>query len=139
MLNRQVGEGPVELLAVSYMSRLVSDVWLESKVLHAGLEAPTATRFVGRSSNQDAVQPTVEARDVAQSGQLAPTSNERFLNCIFRQLRVTEDEPGDRMQAIDLAGGELSESLPIAPPCSLYEFLAHELAAVREPTISTGI
>ena len=106
--------------------------------------SPPAPILVGRGPHQDPVQPAVEPLDVAQLGQLTPAADERLLDGVLGELRVAQDESGDRMEAVDLAGSELPEGLPIPEPRSLDEpcrIWAAVVAPVVRPVVNpmTGV
>ena len=90
---------------------------------------PPAPELVGCRTHEDSVQPPVEALDVPQLGQLAPAADEGLLDGVLGEVRVAEDESGDRVEAVDLAGSELPEGFPIPAPRSFDEVLPH----VRPP------
>ena len=56
---------------------------------------------VDRSVHRESVQPGVEVVRIAQPGQVAPGAHQGLLDGISREVRVPEDDPGDRVQPRD--------------------------------------
>jgi len=90
---------------------------------------PSPTVLVGGRAHEDPVEPAIETLDVAQLGQLAPAPDERLLDGVLGEVRVAQDESGNRVEAVDLAGRELPEGFSIPALRSLDEILPH----VRPP------
>ena len=87
---------------------------------------------------EDPVQPTVESVDIAQLRELPPAPNECLLDCVFGERGVTEDEPGDREQAVDFGRGQPTEGLTIAVARLFDEFRPHADRRARAGR-STGL
>jgi len=77
--------------------------------------------------HEDPIHPGVEAVDVAELRELPPAPDERLLNGVLGQVWVAQDEPGDRVEAVDLARGELPERLAVALSRSFDEVLSHRV------------
>ena len=67
------------------------------------------------------MEPGIEPRWVAQTGQVAPGSYVRLLDGISREIRVTEDEAGDSLQPRDGRADKRSKGVMIASARSLDE------------------
>ena len=61
------------------------------------------------------MEPGIKPVRVAQTGQVAPGADERFLDRVARELRVPEDEAGRRVQPREGRVDELGEGVMIAP------------------------
>jgi pimeloyl-ACP methyl ester carboxylesterase len=67
------------------------------------------------------VQPVVERARIAQPRQAAPGPDERLLDGILGEVRVSEDEAGGGIQTRTGRAGKVGEGLPVASPRSLHK------------------
>ena len=125
MLEREATEAALELVPVGEDPRAVRDTRLGRDPLDVRLMPPQAGVLVRRGAHQDPVQPPVEPVDVAQLRELAPATDEGFLDGVLGKIGVAQHKPGDRQQPTDLGGGKLTERLPVAASRSLHELLPH--------------
>jgi hypothetical protein len=136
VVDRQAFEAGLELVAVRDVSTPIRDGRFGARRLDGDLEPPPPVDLVLRGTDEDPVQPAVEAGDVAELGELAPAPDERLLDRILGEIRVAQHEPGDRVEAVHLARGELPERLAVTLPRSFDEVLSHRLH--REGPASPG-
>jgi uncharacterized protein len=61
------------------------------------------------------MEPGIEPVRIAETGQVAPGADQRFLDRVARELRVPEDEAGRRVQPREGRVDELREGVMIAP------------------------
>ena len=67
---------------------------------------PTAPHEVETGVDEQSMEPGVEPVGVAQRGQVPPAADHRVLDGISRELAVTEDQAGGRVQPRDGCAGE---------------------------------
>lgn len=133
VVDGQAPEAVFELIAIGPLARVIADGGLDRHRLDARLEPPAPLDLVCGRTNEDPIQPAVESVDVTELGQLAPTADQGLLHGVLREIGVAQDEQGDLMEAIDLAGSELSEGLPIAAPRAFDELFPHHVR--RDPPV----
>jgi hypothetical protein len=92
--------------------------------------------LVDNGPHEDPVKPRAESIGVAESRELLPAADHRFLDRVVGHIRVAQDEPGDRVQPINLAGRQLGERVSIAVP-SPFDQLSHP-TALLPPVELTG-
>ena len=68
------------------------------------------------------MEPGIEPVRIAETGQVAPGADERFLDRVARELRVAEDEPGCRVQPRETPVDQQGEGVMIASLCSCDGF-----------------
>ena len=83
-----------------------------------------ASLFIARVHEQTS-QPGFEAVRIAESGQVAPRMDERFLGGVIRAGFVPQDEPGDGKEPTDRAARQLRERIPIACHGPFHEIPMH--------------
>ena len=89
--------------------------------------AATPADHVDAGSEDQAVQPRLEAIGIAQARQTAPGGKEPFLDRVSRELVVPEDQSGRRVQPRDERAGKRGEGVMIASPRPLDELsLVHD-------------
>ena len=141
--HRDVGQGhPQEvvqdddraLLRIEVAHGLVDEVAIGKGAGHIGVgrridreqfhfdDATTSTpRLVEAGVDGQSMEPGVEPLGVTQTREIAPCSDQDFLDRVAGQLRIPEDETGRFVQPRDGSAGELGEGVMIAPPRSLDE------------------
>jgi len=93
--------------------------------LHAGDEAPLASRFRVAGVDNEAIQPRLEALEVTEVRQATPRAQERLLRGVLRTVWVAQDAMGEGVAAIDVRGRESPEGVPIAARRPLHEVRLH--------------
>ena len=130
VVDREMPKASLELVPVREVSRTVRHRRFHPDGLNGALVAPAPPVLIRGRAQEDPIQPRVEALDVAQLRKLPPAANKRLLDGILGQVLVAEDQPGNRVEAVDLAGGELPEGFSISPLRSLDKVSPH----VRPPS-----
>jgi hypothetical protein len=125
VVDREAPEPTFELVPVRETACAVCHGRFHADRLHGRLMSAPASVLVRGRANEDPIQPGVEALHVPQFRQLAPAADEGLLNGVLGEMGVAQHEPGDRVEAVDLARGEQREGLPIPAPRSLDELLSH--------------
>lgn len=82
--------------------------------------SPVAQR-VDTGTNEEPMEPTVETIRIAQSGQVSPCPDERFLDCVAGELPIPKDQPCGCVQSSDTRVNELGKGVMIASPGPLHE------------------
>lgn len=67
------------------------------------------------------VEPGFEPCRISQPGQVSPGADEGFLDRVPRELAVSKDQPGGRVQPCEGSAGDRSEGVMIAPLRSFDE------------------
>ncbi len=78
---------------------------------------PSAPRSLDRGVHGDAMDLGVPALGIAQARQVSPSLDHRLLDGIPREIRVPEDESGDRVEARESLAGKQREGVMIAVAC----------------------
>jgi hypothetical protein len=87
----------------------------------------SAPCLLDRGIGKQSIEPGVEPVGIAQPRQVPPGSNERLLDRVARQLTVSEDQTGGRVQARGGGPNERAEGFAIAFSCALHEHpLVHD-------------
>ena len=87
--------------------------------------APQPAGLVDAGTNEQAMQPGIEASRVPQRGQITPGPDQRVLDGVGGLLRIPKDEPGGGIQPGDRGACQLGEGVMIASPRSLHEVSLH--------------
>ena len=128
LLGLEPLEGFIEQVAVSNDVRDVADdrcIHRQQLDLHRPASPPAD--HVDAGSEDQAVQPRLEAIGIAQAGQTAPGGKEPFLDRVSRELVVPEDQTGRRVQPRDERAGKRGKGVMIASPRPLDELsLVHD-------------
>jgi hypothetical protein len=116
------GERVVEQVAVGDLPGVVEHLgevqWCELDFDHSTSPLP---RQIDAGMGDEAVQPVVERRWVAQPRQAAPRPDQRLLDGVLRQIRVTEDEASRGVQSRAGQADELGEGMPVAFSSPFHE------------------
>jgi hypothetical protein len=91
---------------------------LEASPLGKALLVPTGIQ-------EEPVEPSVEAINVAKSGQVPPAPDERLLDGVLCSIGISKDETGRGIQPADRGACQHGEGVMIAFPGSLHEFPLH--------------
>ena len=121
-------EGTLELVTVDQLAERIvcaSVLDLEAKDLDGPPGPPP--RLVRAGADEEAMQPRVEPFGVAERAQVAPGSDEGFLDGVLRGIPVAKDPPRDRVQAVVCGARENIECLVVAPLCAFDEIGRHPL------------
>ena len=94
--------------------------------------APEPARLIDAGTDEQPVEPGVEAIGVAQRGQITPGPDERVLDGVLGLFRVPEDEPGGGIQPGDRGACQLGEGVMIA----LSALAPRGLAASRPSAVA---
>jgi len=113
MIDREAPEASLQLIAVGTVTGPVANGGFHPDALNGTLVAPSPHVLVGSRPHEDPIEPAVEPLDVAQLWQLAPAADECLLDRVLGKVRVPKDEPGNCVEAVDLASGESPEGFSI--------------------------
>ena len=115
-------ERPVQLVAVGDPSGVVVSERLQDR-LDVDLDHPPLSTpdEIDAGPDNEAVEPVVKRRGFTQPRQAAPGPDERLLDGILGEVRVSEDEAGGGIQTRTGRAGKVGEGLPVAPPRSLHK------------------
>ena len=80
-----------------------------------------AAQAIDAGSNEESMEPSVEPIRVAQSGQVSPCPNERFLDRVAGKLPIPEDQARGCVQPRNPGADEHGEGVMIAPPGPFHE------------------
>src|SRR4029079_2409423 len=76
---------------------------------------------IDAGTDEKSMQPAIERVRVAQSGQVAPCPDERFLDGVAGQLSISKDQSRGCVQPCDARADEHGEGVMIALPGSFHE------------------
>ncbi len=133
LIGPQRPESPFELVAVGDQVREVAD-GRRFKRFEFDFDGPSTPPAGGVEAGVDdqAVEPGIESLRVAQARKVTPGSDVCLLDRVARELRVPEDEAGDRFQPRDGRAEQHGKGVMIAPACPLDEFpLVHSHLVTR--------
>ena len=122
MLGRQLRQGVIERLVVGEALDRIAWVRHEGRG-DVDLDGPAATAscLVDRRVDQQSVQPRVEPVRVAQARKVAPGADQRLLDRVAREVRVTQDQSGRRVHARRGRAHQDGEGFAIASACLVDE------------------
>src|SRR6266576_6007188 len=114
MVDRQLKEGPLELIAIDESGNQVAIGWAID-VEDKDLCRPATLRadVILASANQEPMETGIEAFGLAQPAQIAPRADERLLDDVLRGIPVAEDASRDRVQAVVCGADDGIECLAI--------------------------
>ena len=123
LFRAKVSEPALERVAVSDVPALVGD----HRRRHRGkidFDRPASTPAddVERGIHGEPMQPVVDAIWVAERREVAPRPDVGILDGVASELRVAQDQTGDRFEPADRRLDEVGEGVMIASPRSLHEF-----------------
>jgi hypothetical protein len=119
-------ESAFELIAVGDRRRVVGDRGLvQVEQLDIDPMPSDSPRLIDAGTDEQPVEPRVEAIGIAKRGQIAPGADEGILNRVLRLFGVPKDEPGGGIQPGDRGACQLGEGVMIASPRSLHEVSLH--------------
>ena len=105
----------LELVAVGDLAAAIRHGGgLRGDGLDDDLEPPPPADLVLGRVHEDPVHPGIEPIHLAELRELPPASDERLLDGVLGEVGVAQDQPGDRVEVVDLARGELPECLAVA-------------------------
>ena len=119
MVDRQLQEGPLELVAIRKSGDCVDVHWgidLEDKDLSRPSTLGAGVVLAG--AQEEPMEPCIEALGFAQAGQIAPGADEGLLDDVFRGISIAEDASRDRVQAVVCGAGNSVEGPAIALLCA---------------------
>lgn len=126
LLRWQTPEATFQLVARGDIEEVVRRL---GKVHWEGPDRRTATPFTAclgdARSDQESMQPRVEAVRIAESGQVAPGDHQCVLNGILGPIDVAEDPLSDRKEAVAADANQVGVCLPIAATSRLNEIAIH--------------
>ena len=122
LLRFEPGERAIEQVAIGDRAGVIEHLgevqWRELD-LH---DAPSSfARQIDAGVRHQAVQPVVEGRGITQPRQAAPGPDQRVLDGVLGEIRVTEDETSRGIQTRTGHANELGEGMPVASPCAVHE------------------
>jgi hypothetical protein len=138
-------ERSFELVAIDQLAERIvcaSVLDLEAKDLDGPPGPPP--RLIRAGADEEAMQPRVEPFGIAERAQVAPGSDESFLDGVLRGISVAKDPPRDRVQAVVCGGREGIECLVVAPLCAFDELGRHADPSLRRghlprsPSMASG-
>ena len=77
--------------------------------------------------DEQAVEPWIDRRRIAEPADVAPSVDERILGRVLGTIPITEDQAGDRIQSADRRRGERIEGVMIALPRAIREVSLHPI------------
>ena len=92
-----------------------------------------ARRLGDAGSDEDAVEPGVEAVRIAEPGQVAPGDHQRLLHGILGPIDVAEDALRDREEAVATGADQVGVRLPVPASCGLHEIAIHPRRSSSTP------
>jgi hypothetical protein len=125
MLGLQAPEAPFELVAIPEGADVIGRRRLSSDELDLPGKSTTVSPLVVAGVDDQPVQPRVPTLWVAQTRKLSPGVLEGFLDGVFREVRIPEDQPGNGVEAVGGSGREDLEGLVVAASCRLDEIALH--------------
>jgi succinyl-CoA synthetase beta subunit len=126
LLGLELVEAALELVAVSRLGHAIGGRHeIQLGQLDVEAMSPEPSRFIDAGTDEQAMEPGVEAFRVAQRGQITPGSDECVLHGVLRLIGVPEDQPSGRVQTRDRVACQLGEGVMIALPRSLHEVSLH--------------
>lgn len=129
-------EHAFDVEGVGYPGRGVRDrCVVEGRELDFEESAAALPSDVEAGVDGQSVEPGTQPARVPKAAQVLPCPKRRLLDRIAREVRVTEDQPGRRVQSREVPADEHAEGLMIAPACPLDEtrlvHAAPQIAAVN--------
>ena len=115
LFRRQLAEGVVEVVSSGDGARHVrrgGQIGLEEA--DAGHVTAFAAGFGVAGMDDQAVQPGVEALDVAERRQVAPRPEQRLLGRVLGAMRIAQDPVGEGVAAVDARRDQGREGVPVA-------------------------
>ena len=100
---------------------IAGDRAADRRQFHLDRTAPSPAQKVDAGSDEQPMQPGVEALGIAKSGQVPPGVQQRVLDRVSRELAVPEDQSGRSVQPRDGRASEHGEGVMIASLCLLDE------------------
>ncbi len=127
LVGVEPAEPALELIAVGkiqarvgFRGLAVTEAWIS--MLPSPFRTPC---FAIAGSDEQAVEPGVEAVGVAETGDVDPGGDERLLGRILGLLLVAEDQPGDDVESVDRDACQLIERIPIPRHRPFHEIPLH--------------
>ena len=99
---------------------------------------PPGSRLVKAGMHEQAMQPRLESIDVAQSREVAPGANERFLDGVPGQVRIVQDQSCGGVEPGNRRGRQRGEGVVIASSSLLDQFPLHAPAPVSSGAASAA-
>jgi len=131
-------EAALQLVAVSHRQELVgTGREIRREHVEIGDEAPLAHCLVKTRANDEAMEPRVEPFRIAESGQVAPSDHQRFLDGILGSVDVAEDPLREREESVATRTDQVGVCLPVAASGRLDEIAIH--VSVPSLTPSGGV
>src|SRR5258705_9825630 len=126
LVGVQSSEAPLEFVALVERPRVVGGVGhVDLGQLNFNAPASVLADLVVTGANEQPIQPGVEAVRIAQTRKVTPRAQECLLDCVFRAVRITENEPSRRIEATQAGSRENSEGVMIALLCPLNDISLH--------------
>ena len=128
LLGLQPLQRGIEQVAVGYGRSDVADGRpIERQQLDLDRATASPPNDVDTGSEDQAVQPRLEAIGIAEGWQAPPSGEEPILDRVSRELVVPEDQAGCRVQPRDERAGKRGKGIMIASPRALDELsLVHD-------------
>jgi len=126
LLRGESTEAPLELVPIGDGVKVVAgrgDVpGQDAKV---GNDSALARRLGKAGSDDEAMEPRVEAVRIAKPGQVAPSDHKRVLQGIIGPIDIAEDPLRERVEAVATNPDQVGVRLPVTAPCRLDEVAIH--------------
>ena len=121
-LGIETSQVPIEQVAFGDLrGRILRDRIVERSQLDLDDPPPAPAKEIEAGVRDEAVQPVVEARRIAQPRQAAPRPDQGLLDGVLGKIRVAKDEASGGVQARTGRAHELSKGVPVALPRSKHE------------------
>ena len=126
LLDGQASEAAFQLVPVSDGEEFILRRWKVSrKNAELSDEATIARRLGDAGSDDEAVEPGVEAVRIAERGQIAPGDHQCFLHSILGPIDVSQDPLRDPIQAVAANTDQVGIGLPVTASSELHEIAIH--------------
>jgi uncharacterized protein (DUF1684 family) len=121
-LGFETRQEPVEQVALGHLDgRILRDRIVDRGELDLDHAAPAPADELETRVRDQAVEPVVEGRGIAQSRQAAPRTDQGLLDGVLGEIRVAKDEAGRGVQSRTGSARELGEGMPVAVASSRHE------------------
>src|SRR5262245_13690931 len=137
-LASEAVEGTVERIALGDGGRAVarSMGFRDRGELDLDADATPLAPLGEAGTDQGPAQPRLEAVGVAERRELPPGSEERLLDGVLREVGVSQDQAGGRIEPVDRGGREHGEGIVIASTRPFHELPFHPTLGRWRGTVS---
>ena len=132
-------EPPLQLFPIRDRTGLVADGGFEHQRSDPLRPAPHLPSLVRTGVDHEAVEPGVELVRVAQGGELLPGADQRFLDRVLGEVRLSKDQASDGVEAVAGGHGEDLEGLVVASGCRFDEVASHTLSTIGTVSVTCAV